>query len=144
MAKLTDEDRADIVRLVGQGKAISVLAEDFRVSEQTIRNVVKQGAAAAKKAARAERPVADGNNNEDTHPASGGGIGPENPEAIKTGSPISGQPRYIKVDISATVERINTNAARSSFRKAVADLSQALLRDEITEALAEFFPEKAL
>lgn len=50
--KLTETDKADIVRLVAAGKAIAVLAEDFHVSGQTIRNVVK----AAKKSGKGAAP----------------------------------------------------------------------------------------
>jgi len=41
--KLSETDRADIIRLVAGGKAVAVLAEDFHVSTQTIRNVVNAG-----------------------------------------------------------------------------------------------------
>lgn len=40
MAKLTDENKADILRRHGASEATSVLAADFHVSEQTIRNVL--------------------------------------------------------------------------------------------------------
>jgi len=40
MAKLSQEDKADIVRRIGKGEAYAVIAQDFKVSEQTCRNVV--------------------------------------------------------------------------------------------------------
>lgn len=148
-SKLTPQNKADIIRLAGKGKAIAVLAEDFGVTEQAIRYTVKKGAAAAAKAEKAGKsgPAQDPDRqlaqDMDTHYAGGGVIGPENPESITRGA-ISGKGLNLQVNVSTIGERITTKLARSAFRKAAADLSQAMLRDEITEAIAEFFPEKPL
>jgi hypothetical protein len=153
MAKLTDTDKVDIVRLVEKGKAISALALDFHVSEQTIRNVVKKAQKGLKKAnaaawakikagaALTPRIAAD-------LAAATAGItapcatvpGVKLDDCLKSGL----DSLSVKLDTATLAERITTKVARSAFRQAAQDLSQALLRDEITEALAEFFPEKPL
>ena len=47
MAKLTGQDREDILRRVEKGVAVAVLAEEFKVSEQCIRTTVKKYKAVA-------------------------------------------------------------------------------------------------
>jgi transposase-like protein len=134
--KLTDQDKADIIRLVGQGKAIAVLAQDFKVSDQTIRNVVKKGLPKAKGGTLCGRKVKV----HELPPAGAEG------EPVVVPVPSSQEPRTISVRVSASdiAERVTTTVARAAFRKAAKDLSQAMLRDELTEALTEFFPEKAI
>jgi transposase-like protein len=141
-AKLTEQDKADIVRLAAKGKAIAVLAEDFGVSEQAIRYTLKKHKG-AKPLPPFEQPDRQLAADMDTHYAGGGTIGPENPEDITRGA-IQGKGLNLQLNVSTIGERITTKLARSAFRKAAQDLSQAMLRDELTEALAEFFPEKPL
>jgi predicted transcriptional regulator len=153
MAKLTDTDKVDIVRLVEKGKAISALALDFHVSEQTIRNVVKKAQKGLKKAnAAAWAKIKAGaaltpRIAADLAAATTGITAPCAPAAgVKVDGCIKSLPDSFSVKLGAgpLAERINTKLARSAYRKAAQDLSQAMLRDELTEALAEFFPEKPL
>lgn len=72
--KLSETDKADIIRLVAGGKAIAVLAEDFHVSTQTIRNVVNKGKKDAKGApepAEAKKRGRRANKNAPTRSAGG-------------------------------------------------------------------------
>jgi len=55
--KLTDENKADIIRRSGAGEATSILAADFHVSDQSIRNVLN-AAGKGKKAKKAKSPRA--------------------------------------------------------------------------------------
>lgn len=55
MAKLTETDKADILRRHGQGVATAVLAADFQKSEQCIRNVIKAGKAEAEAGPKAPK-----------------------------------------------------------------------------------------
>ena len=58
MAKLTDENKADILRRHGADEATSVLAADFHVSEQTIRNVLNAAAKGSGKSGKKKSPRA--------------------------------------------------------------------------------------
>ena len=52
MAKLTAENKADIIRRSGAGEATSVISADFHVSDQTIRNVLNAGGTKKEKKAK--------------------------------------------------------------------------------------------
>lgn len=115
-AKLTKEDKADIVRLAAKGKAIAVLAEDFGVTETAIRYTIKNNP--LPKAA----PV-------DSAPPAAPAPAPLAPAApAAAADPAQGH-----------------GCARKNFRAAAKELCESVMRDEITQALEEIFgkPEAA-
>jgi transposase-like protein len=132
-AKLTEQDKADIVRLAAKGKAIAVLAEDFGVTEQAIRYTLKKHKGAAVREAIDQ-------------------VWDDTQVALKTKERHNQDldNGLVRVSLEGAhladrvIEKITTDVARANFRAAAKNLSQAMLRDELTEALAEFFPEKPL
>jgi transposase-like protein len=134
-SKLTEQDRADIIRLVGKGQAIAVLAEDFGVTEQAIRYTVKQGA----KKAKIQAPALE--------QAEGGVCGPL--EAMRKDGidVLAGKTYTLKTkeqhekDHNVETRRINRLTARATLRAAVRDFCESELRDEIGLALAEVFQQ---
>jgi len=53
MARLSDKDKADIIRRVQAGDAVAVIAVDFGCSEQTVRNTIKKAGKPSKSPAEA-------------------------------------------------------------------------------------------
>lgn len=135
-AKLTEKDKADIVRLVGLGKAIAVLAEDFGVTEQAIRYTVKKAAKDAKKGKRfaAAAPLdadrALGEALDEFHGAPGSQHGPA---AAQDPATLTG----LCFPLPPAPTR-RTQAA-IKMRSAARDFMEEVMRDEITQALNEVF-----
>lgn len=143
MAKLTQQDKEDIVRRVAKGVSIAVLAEDFKVSEPTIRKAIKaapkQGVKSSPDQALGEAMDEHFTSKSYTLKSAG-----QHAEGLFKNTMHPVNRLSIKLDTATLAERMTSKMARDNFRLAAKNLSQAMLRDELTEALNEFFPEKPL